>query len=163
LAIFVLVLWLATAGVGLTLLRAGAAARREAASPVEAERTSTRIGAIPLTAEGRPPPGPHVRVAKAPGEHPLLEFCHPALAIIGIACWTMFVFVHYRPFAWIAFGVLVATVSVGLGWLASTSRAAGRPNGSGWTFPRRLVVTHGLVAACSITLTVLTALLASRG
>ncbi len=154
-AIVVLALWIAAAVAGVTLLRAGGAARR-AASSVPAEstaavsagavsagavsagavsagavsagaaspvKTGVRIGAVPLTAEGKPPPGPHVRVTSPTGEHPFLEFCHPALAITGIACWLMFVLVHYRPFAWIAFGILVATMALGLAWLASTRSA----------------------------------------
>ncbi len=166
-AIVVLILWLAAAVAGVTLLRAGGAARRLAAhqhahagarlpAPV-------RIGAVPLTADGRPPPGPHVRVARPEGEHPLLEFCHPALAITGIACWFMFVLVHYQPFAWIAFGILVVTMVVGLSWLIASRRAAGRPAGASSTFPPRLVALHGLVVTLAIALTVLAAISASHG
>lgn len=184
-AILVLLLWLATAVAGVTLLRAGGEARRLAASAAGAEAVqaegipagavqagaaqpvpaagglAARLGAIPLTDEGKPPPGPHNRVVTPAGEHPLLEFSHPALAVVGIACWTMFTFIHYRPLAWIAFGVLVVTLGMGLGWLASTRRAARHPADGSWAFPRRLVLTHGAVAGCSIVLTVLTALLAA--
>ena len=169
-AVVVLILWLATAAAGLTLLRAGSAARRAAAAaavqPVPADSLAgavVRAGAVPLTAEGMPPPGPHVRVSTPPGEHPLLEFSHPALAVTGIACWMMFTFVHYRPLAWIAFAILVATLLAGLAWLSRTRRSGGRPGGQGWSFPSRLVWVHGLVASSSIVLTVLTALIASRG
>ena len=165
-AIAVLILWLATAAAGVSLLRAGSAARRLSATNASRQSAASlpaRTGAIPLTPDGKPPPSPRTRVATPPGEHPLLEFSHPALAVTGIACWTMFVFVHYRPFAWIAFGVLVATLSVGLGWLASNQHAVKRQARAAWTFPRRLVVLHGLAATVSIVLTVLTALSASRG
>jgi hypothetical protein len=37
-----------------------------------------RSAAIPLTGDGKPPPGPKVKVAAPPREHPLLEFSHPA-------------------------------------------------------------------------------------
>lgn len=167
LAIVVLVLWLGTAAAGLTLLRAGGAARRaEAPRAVPADSLAgalVRTGAVPLTAEGKPPPGPHVRVSTPPGEHPLLEFSHPALAVTGIACWMMFTFVHYRPLAWIAFAILVATLLVGLGWLSRTRRSGRRQGAQAWSFPSRLIWLHGLVAACSIVLTVLTAVTASRG
>jgi hypothetical protein len=117
-----------------------------------------RIGALPLTADGKPPRGPHVRVTSPPGEHPFLEFCHPALAITGIACWLMFVLVHYRPFAWIAFGILILTMAVGLSWLAAGRRSATNGSAATWQFPPRLVLLHGTVVTLAIALTVLTAI-----
>jgi hypothetical protein len=166
-AVVVLVLWLAAAIAGVTLLRAGGAARRLAArEPAHAGSRApvpVRIGAVPLTADGRPPRGPHVRVARPAGDHALMEFCHPALAITGIACWFMFVLVHYRPFAWIALGILVVTMAVGLGWLTASRRSAGRQAKAAWNFPTRLVLLHGLVVALAIALTVLTAVSASHG
>ncbi|HSR86923.1 MAG TPA: hypothetical protein VLM11_22310 [Streptosporangiaceae bacterium] len=160
-AIVVLALWIAAAAAGVTLLRAGGAARRRAAATVPVESAAVRIGAVPLTAEGKPPPGPRVKVTSPPGEHPFLEFSHPALAVTGIACWLMFVLVHYRPFAWIAFGILLVTMAVGLSWLAATRRAASHGVEAMWTFPPRLVAVHGLVVTLAIALTVLTAISAS--
>ncbi len=164
-AIFVLVLWIATAGAGITLLRAGGAARRQAAAPAAADMARAavpvRIGAPPMTPEGKPPPIPHVRVATPPGEHPLLEFCHPMLAVTGMAFWAMFTFVHYRPMAWIALGVLAVTICIGLSWLAS-SRKDGRQRAVSWQFPPRLIALHGISATLTIVLAVLCALLASR-
>jgi hypothetical protein len=169
LAIVVLVLWLVTAGAGITLLRAGGAARRAAASVAPARESvpadvvaGTRLAAVPLTPEGRPPPGPRVRVTTPDGEHPLLEFSHPALAVSGIACWMMFAFLHYRPLAWIAFAILMLTLVVGLGWLIRNRQAASRQATAAWVFPPRLIWLHGLVAGSSLALTVLTAILASR-
>jgi hypothetical protein len=169
LAIVVLVLWLATAGAGVTLLRAGGAARRTAAPEPPARQAipadvmaAARLAAVPLTPDGRPPPGPHVRVETPDGEHPLLEFSHPALAVTGIACWMMFAFVHYRPLAWISFAILVLTLLVGVGWLIRNRQAAGRQASAAWSFPPRLIWVHGLVASSSLVLTVLTAILASR-
>ena len=163
-AVVVLVLWLGAALAGVTMLRAGGAARRLAAreqAPAESRiPAAARIGAIPLTADGHPP-GPHVRVQRPAGDHPLLEFSHPALAVTGIACWFMFVLVHYQPFAWIAFGILVVTMAVGLGWLA-TSRRADSDADAAWTFPPRLVLLHGLIVALALALTVLTAVSASH-
>ncbi len=184
-AIVVLVLWLATAAVGLTMLRAGNSARRAAgAQAANAQpgpqqpggrqltalqtlslvpETRSRSAAVPLAADGSPPPAPHTRVATPPGEHPLLEFSHPALAISGLAAWSMYVYVHYQPLAWIAFGILLVTIAAGLGWLTPTSRDARRQISTAWAFPPRLVKLHGLAATLSIALTILTALSAARG
>jgi hypothetical protein len=163
LAIVTLVLWVITAAAGITLLATGGAARRAAAGVAGTAGTPARSGALPLTDEGKPPPVPHPKVATPPGEHPLLEFSHPALALTGLACWFMFVFVHYHPFAWISLSILVVTIGVGLSWLARNTRDARRQASAAWRFPPRLVVLHGLAAAVAITLTVLTALSASRG
>jgi len=162
-------LWLATAVAGVTLLRAGGAARRATASAAAARQAvpadamaGARLAAVPMTSDGRPPPGPHVRVATPDGEHPLLEFSHPALAVIGIACWMMFTFVHYRPLAWIAFAILLVTLLLGLGWLIRSRQAASHRASGAWSFPPRLIWVHGLVAGSSLVLSVLTAVLASR-
>lgn len=163
-AIAALVLWLCTAAAGVTLLRAGTTRRRESAPPSAAPAEPlVRIGAVPLTAEGKPPPGPHARVSTPAGEHPLLEFSHPALATVGVACWLMFTFVHYRPFAWISFAILVATLLVGVSWYARNRQGAPHAELRGWAFPPRLIALHGTAAALSITLTVVTALAASHG
>ena len=190
-AIGALVLWIITAAAGVSLLSTGGAARRLAAEGTQAAETtdgtaqaakepagaaggpggsSARAGATqvryaapPRTADGKPPPVPRVRVATPPGEHPLLEFSHPALAITGLACWLMFVFVHYRPLAWISFGILLVTLSLGLTWLTRNAQDARRRASAAWRFPPRLVLAHGAGAAVAITLTVLTALVASHG
>jgi hypothetical protein len=188
LAIVTLVLWVITAGAGVSLLSTGGAARRLAARPAQepdvpvatpqtagasadpARAAGTlpsglaaRLGAPPRTPDGKPPPVPRVKVATPPGERPLLEFSHPALAVTGLACWMMFVFVHYRPLAWISFGILVVTLGLGLTWLSRNARDARQHTSAAWRFPPRLVAAHGTAAALSIALTVLTALTASRG
>ena len=162
-AIAVLILWLVTAGAGMTLLTKGTAARRRAAAPVPAASTPARFAAVPLTDDGRPPPVPRTRVATPPGEHPLLEFSHPALALIGLAFWFVFVLIHYRPLAWISFGVLVVTLCAGLSWLAANALAARRREHAARSFPPRLIVFHGLAATVALALTVLTAVSASHG
>jgi hypothetical protein len=169
LAIVVLVLWLATAVAGFTLLRAGGAARRATQSAAPAMQTvpahalaGTRIAAVPMTPDGGPPPSPHVRVATPDGEHPLLEFSHPALAVTGIACWMMFTFVHYQPLAWIAFSILLVTLLLGLAWVARNLQAVSRGASGAWPFPPRLALVHGLIGASSLVLSVLTAIVASH-
>jgi hypothetical protein len=163
LAIVVLVLWVLTAGAGVSLLRSGNAARRLAAGPVRTASRPARSAAIPLTDDGRPPPVPRTKVAAPPGEHPLLDFSHPGLAVVGLACWFLFVFIHYRPLAWISLGVLVVTLGAGLGWLGRNTRAGRRGKGAARPFPPRLIVLHGLAATVAVSLTVLTALSASHG
>ena len=161
-AIVTLVLWVLTAAAGVSLLSTGGRTRRLAARRAATPSPPARVAAIPLTDEGKPPPVPRVKVATPPGEHPLLEFSHPALALTGLACWFMFVLVHYRPFAWISLGILVVTLGAGLSWLARNRQAARRHLSGAWTFPPGLIVLHGLAATVSITLTVLTALSAAR-
>jgi len=170
LAIVTLVLWVITASAGVSLLATGGAARRRRLAAAAAARQAehpvpapARVAAVPLTPEGKPPPVPRVRVTTQPGEHPLLEFAHPALALAGLAVWFMFTFIHYHPMAWISFAILVATICAGLSWLIANRRAARHNATSAWTFPPRLIALHGAAAAVAITLTVLTALMASRG
>lgn len=157
-AIATLVLWILNAGVGVTLLRAGNAARRRAAGPARAAGTPARIPAIPRTEDGKPPRVPPAKVVAPPGEHPLLEFSHPALALIGLGFWLAFTLVHYRTFAWISIGVLVVTVGAGLSWLAGNRLAARRRAAAARSFPPRLIVLHGLGATVVFALTLLTAL-----
>jgi hypothetical protein len=137
-----------------------AAAVGGAAPPAD---TPVRYAAVPLTEDGRPPPAPHAKVTAPPGEHPLLQFCHPALALIGFGFWLAFVLVGYRPLAWVSFGVLVVTLGAGLSWLTGNTLAARRQHGPAPAFPRRLIVLHGLGAAATLALTLLTALTAGHG
>jgi Flp pilus assembly protein TadB len=163
LALVVLALWVVTAAAGVALLSSGNAARRRMAPSAQLASTPARSGAVPLTADGKPPPVPRTRVAAPAGEHPLLEFSHPALALSGLAFWFVFVLIHYRPLAWISLGILVVTLSAGLSWLAANARAARRQQKAARPFPPRLIALHGLAAAVALTLTVLTALSASHG
>ena len=163
LAIAALILWVLTASVGVSLLSSGRAARGAAASGTAPAGAPARFAAVPLTEDGRPPPVPHAKVTAPPGEHPLLQFCHPALALIGFGFWLAFVFVHYRPLAWVSFGVLVITLGAGLSWLTGNTLAARRHQGAAPAFPPRLIVLHGLAAAATLALTVLTALTAGHG
>jgi predicted alpha/beta-fold hydrolase len=162
LAITVLVLWVMTAAAGVALLSTGNAARRLAAGPVRTASGPARSAAVPLTDDGKPPPVPRTRVTVPPGEHPLLEFSHPALALAGLAFWFVFVLIHYRPLAWISFGILVVTLGAGLGWLAANALATRRRQDAARAFPPRLIVLHGLAGSVAIALTVLTALSASH-
>jgi hypothetical protein len=146
-----LLLWIVTAGAGLHLLAAGRpvtsaepAAAPAAALPAEAPAPATvpasrpvqagipQAAAEALAAGARVPPITRTRVSTPPGQHPLLEFMHPALGLIGLACWMAYVVTKFGTFAWVSFGVLVATIAAGLTWYtANHRRAAGSSKTSG--------------------------------
>ena len=179
-AIAALVVWMLTAAAGMTLLIRGSRARRSAA--VAAARSAPARPApapapVPVPGAGWGPGGempdiPRVKVHATPGEHPLLEFSHPALALVGLGLWFIYVGTGHRPLAWVAFGVLVLTIGAGLSWLIQSARAAraargepagGAAGGPGRGLSARLVLLHGLLATATFALVVLTALVASHG
>lgn len=159
-AIAALVLWILTAGAGVSLLGSLGTARRLATGTAQPAQVRA---AVPLTADGAPPPVPRARVASPPGEHPLLEFAHPALAVTGLGCWLGFVFVGNRALAWTSLGLLLATLAAGLSWLARSALAGRRQPGGPRSIPARLIAFHGVAAAGVLALTVLAALSASHG
>ena len=153
-AIAALVLWVLTAAAGLVLFIAGSAARRgrdeqatgQQAVPAPAAAPAVTVPPAqtpadrpvapsrgPGTGRPEPPPIPRVKVHAKPGEHPLLEFSHPALGLIGMGLWFVYVGTrHAAPLAWASFGVLVAAIAAGLSWLARNwlaTRHGGRPAG----------------------------------
>jgi len=99
-----------------------------------------------------------------PGLRSLLEFAHPAFALIGLGFWLGYTFVHYRPLGWIAFGLVTATVCLGLSWFAANTRAARRrpKDEPGPSFSTRLVALHGAAAAVTFALAALTVLVLRR-
>ncbi len=109
-------------------------------------------------AEAAAAPGETEATAGGPASHPLLEFTHPALAVIGLMFWIFYVVSDHSAFAWIAFAMLATTGLLGTGWLISgveRRRRARVPPGP--VFPRRLVVLHGVAVACTVTLVLLAA------
>ena len=100
----------------------------------------------------------------APGEHPLLEFSHPALGLLGLGCWFIYVGTRHAALAWVAFGILVVTILAGLGWLGRSALARRRGAGPATPsrFPSRLALLHGVVATATVALAVLTALSATH-
>jgi hypothetical protein len=97
-----------------------------------------------------------------PGARSVLEFAHPACALIGLAFWLGFTLVHNRALGWIAFGLVAVTACAGLTWFTFNTRAAKRGDRPAPYFAGRLVVLHGCAAAVTIALAALTAL-ATRG
>lgn len=160
-AIAALVLWVLTAAAGLVLLVAGSAARR-AAAPQAAPAPAPPVR-VPAAGPAEPPPIPRVKVHATPGEHPLLEFSHPLLGLIGLGVWFVFVGTRHAPLAWVSFGILVAAIAAGLSWLARNALAARRGDRPARAaFPPRLVLLHGITASATFVLAVLTALTASH-
>ena len=185
-AIVVLVLWLFTAGAGFSLLVTSNLGRsRPAPSPLTpASVAAASPAAQAPAAPPSPAPGaskrelrraardrfdpPSLTAAKnapiMPGLRSLLEFAHPAFAAIGLGFWLGFTLVHNRVLGWIAFGLVAATVCLGLTWFTANARTAkrgdqGKPPSS---FGIRLVVLHGGAATVTFALAALTALVLSR-
>src|SRR5215831_7598800 len=149
-AIVVLVLWLFTAGAGFYLLVTSNLGR---ARPAAGAPAATASAAEPATASVRPgtpaaqpavaaPPvskremrraardrfdPPSLTAAKSapvvPGLRSLLEFAHPACAIVGLGFWLGFTLIHDRALGWIGFGLVTATVCLGLTWFTANARA----------------------------------------
>jgi hypothetical protein len=193
-AIVVLVLWLFTAGAGFYLLvtsnlgRARPAATTPAAEPAPAEAAT--VPATPAASAAQPAASvaapaskremrravrdrfdpPSLTAAKnapaVPGLRSMLEFAHPAFAIVGLGFWLGFTLVHDRGLGWIAFGLVTATVCLGLAWYTANTRAARREGPSGSepapAFRTRLVLLHGSAATVTFALAALTALVLSR-
>ena len=105
-----------------------------------------------------------------PGLRSLLEFAHPASAIIGLGFWLGYTFVHPRALGWIAFGLVTVTVCLGLTWFTANTRAANRQDTAQHqdaeeprpSFSTRLVVLHGGAAAVTFALAALTVLVLGR-
>jgi len=101
-----------------------------------------------------------------PGLRSLMEFAHPAFAIVGLGFWLGFTLVHNRALGWIAFGLVTATVCLGLTWYTANTRAARSKNAPedqpAPSFSNRLVILHGSAAAVTFALAALTALVLSR-
>jgi hypothetical protein len=176
-AIVVLVLWLFTAGAGFSLLVTSNLSRARLTPPAPAEEPATASVAASTAqpaakrqsraARDRFAPPSLVAARNAPvlpGLRSLLEFAHPACALIGFGFWLGYTFVHYRPLGWIAFGLVTATVCLGLSWFAANTRAARRrpKDEPGPSFSTRLIALHGGAAAVTFALAALTALVLRR-
>ncbi len=187
--------WMFTVGAGLYLLATGRPARGPAEGAAAPEPAGVpRTAGVPVAATAayaagaRVPPITHTRITTRPGEHPLLEYMHPALGTGGLACLIVFVITHAAGFAWASFGVVVATIAAGVTWYAVNARAAapraeaqgarGAPGpaeaqgaegpntpapGPGAPGPRylsRRLLVHGSSAAVTLVLVIVTALIA---
>lgn len=105
-----------------------------------------------------PTPIPRTKVTVGPDDHPVREFSHPALGVSGVAFWLAFVATHGLAFAWLACGVLAATAGIGVSWLVSNARSAGRRGTKGPPVPAHLITIHGVAAATTAGLVIVTLL-----
>jgi len=165
-----------------TVSAAATAASATSATPIAAAPTAAV--ATPPDAAATPPASkremrraardrfdpPSLTAAKnapvVPGLRSLLEFAHPAFAIVGLGFWLGFTLVHNRALGWIAFGLVTATVCLGLTWYTANTRAARSKNAPedqpAPSFSNRLVILHGSAATVTFALAALTALVLSR-
>ncbi len=136
-AITVLVLWLLTASAGARLLFTSGLGRRAAPAPAPAREPVAVSAASPAPLSKRdarraerrrydPPTLTRSRNEPMPGLKDLIEFAHPLFAITGLAFWLGYTMIHNRVLAWIAFGLVTATASLGLTWFTVNTRAASR-------------------------------------
>jgi hypothetical protein len=96
---------------------------------------------------------------------------HPALGSIGLGSWIAFVVTGFHTFAWIAVGVLVATIAAGLTWYTinarlAAARAAGaaagagtKPAAEGRRYPPCRILVHGGAASTTFILALITLLI----
>ncbi len=185
----------ATASVAASSTQAGSATQAQAtqAQATQAQAAATQAQAAQAQAAATPAQPAAKRQSRAsrdrfappslvaarnapvlPGLRSLLEFAHPACALIGLGFWLGFTFVHYRPLGWIAFGLVTVTVCLGLSWFAANTRAARRQGErqgerrderrprEGPSFSTRLIALHGGAAAVTFTLAALTAFVLGR-
>jgi hypothetical protein len=184
---------LVTSNLGRARPAAAAPAAEPAAAPAESATVpASATAAVPApqaapgapTASPAPPPSkrevrraarnrfdpPSLTAAKSapvvPGLRSLLEFAHPAFAIVGLGFWLAFTFVHDRALGWIGFGLVTATACLGLTWFTANTRAAGKhgsPDGEpAPSFSTRMVMLHGGAAAVTLVLAALAALVLGR-
>jgi hypothetical protein len=94
----------------------------------------------------------------------VLVLGHPALAVLALASFVVFLLTRSPVYAWSAFGVLVLVTLLGFTmltrWLTGEGGKHARDAEQG--FPAVAVVTHGLVAALTFVLVLLTAITVSR-
>jgi hypothetical protein len=129
------------------------ASPQRAASPRELRRAARQRWDPPSLTAARKAP-------VLPGARSVLEFAHPACALIGFAFWLGFTLIHARGLGWIAFGLIAFTACLGLAWFTANVRAArtGDRDRPAPYFSGRLMIVHGCAAAVTIMLAALTAL-----
>jgi hypothetical protein len=144
--------------------QATSATQTAAATPATAPATLSRREQRRAARERWDPPSLAAsrKAPMMPEAGSVLEFAHPACAIIGLAFWLGFTLVHNRVLGWIAFGLVAVTACLGLTWFTVSVRAAKRGDRPAPYFAGRLMVLHGCAAAVTIALAALTAL-ATRG
>jgi len=88
---------------------------------------------------------------------PGLVFTHFALAVAGLVLWIVYLVAHKTALAWVAFVLLLPVALLGFTMLARWIPAR-RTGTAESRFPVPVVVGHGLFAATTLVLVLLTAL-----
>lgn len=130
---------------------ATAAARALAAvgTPDDTQERARKRGKVDPFA---PPSLVRSQTEQIPWMRTLLEFSHPALAIIGVGMWVGFAFIHQIILGFVAGGVLLVSAIAGVTWYLSGRR------GNALAVNRRTLAVHaaGAVLALVLALVVLT-------
>lgn len=169
-AIAALLLWMCTAAAGGYLLASRARPAGDEPEPVPsaAERatvpeTTVSESTVPQVRRAKdrfdPPSLVRAKNEPLPGMRALAEFAHPALAVIGLAFWILYVLSRDRVFAAIGLGILLGAICAGLSWFTANDRAAKRGRPYALHLSPRVLILHGAGAALTL---LLTALIAAR-
>jgi hypothetical protein len=170
-AIAAMLFWMCTAAVGAYLLMSRvrpADAGAEPApqpEPVAAQAAPGTAGAAgtaqPAPAAATPKPRrakdrfdpPSLARAKAepiPGLRALAEFAHPALAVIGLSFWILYVLSRDRVFAAIGLGIAAGAICAGLSWFTANRRAVAAGRRDALSLSPRLLILHGVGAVLTL-------------
>ena len=166
-AIAAMLFWMCTAAVGAYLLMSRVRPADVGAEPEPQPEPVAAPGAPAAAGATRPAPAaapkprrakdrfdpPSLARAKAepiPGLRALAEFAHPALAVIGLAFWILYVLSRDRIFAAIGLGIILGAICAGLSWFTANRRAAAAGRRDALSLSPRLLILHGVGAALTL-------------
>jgi hypothetical protein len=169
-AIAAMLFWMCTAAVGAYLLMsrvrpADAGAEPEpqpepvaaqaapgAVGAAEAAQPATAAAPQPRRAKDRfdPPSLARAKAEPIPGLRALAEFAHPALAVIGLAFWILYVLSRDRVFAAIGLGIAGGAICAGLSWFTANRRAVAAGRRDALFLSPRLLILHGAGAVLTL-------------
>ena len=165
-AIAALLIWMCTAAVGAYLLTSRArpaddGVEAEPAHAPQPEPVTAPAAAAPAQQAAHPkdrrpkdrfdPPSlVRAKSQPIPGGRALAEFAHPALAIIGLAFWILYVLSRDRVFAAIGLGVVLGAICAGLSWFTVNHRDVRKGQRSALALSPRLLILHGTGAALTL-------------
>jgi hypothetical protein len=170
-AIAALALWMCTIAVGTYLL--ATSSRYETTEPAPSEPVAVPASPVDtpsLATPARvrdpfaPPSLQRERTESLPLLRSLVEFTHPALAMIGLGFWFGYVVSRDRLFLAIGLGILLGAIGAGLSWFAGNTRAVKRaaaaeaagqpavedPRFAPHSFSPRVLILHGAGAALTL-------------